>query len=527
MASSFFLNLALKYLGFLYKNAPKNSKKINSENINKAAEMLEELIVNQKGNMSATIFNTPVNKGGIILRQKNRDAVKEVLENEGYVDAVFDDKTINSFIQEAIIAGKNKEEIIDSFQRTYRADLVGAVKSNGALDKRIRSELKKINQPTLAQKRVLLQRNLIQEAADKLKKEGRTVSYPNIYLELKNSGKIGNTILTSPRAINTFFATQKRAGNPMGLTVDTNLSTAKALSERFEGKLDKRLNYQDVTQIISDFAKSNKDKLLKDEVIGLTRTRKGPFNISNFAAASKIRVDPDINTPRELIGFLQSNKGLDFLQSIPKTPKFKKLIEGKSEENITMLSEFFDFAQKKVKDSYPNLFNAPSSIQGLHSYPSRSVKNIFKYGEIPLRESDTRKYTGSIKVTDEALQDLKSLIDEKVIDVDMLPSELNQIQMMFDPKIIKGKNLDEFDKFYEELGVTTLAPKFNAKGDIISFNFIGRKNDLPLISQNQSPYESIRENMLKEAVDQNLRKFQGLKDGGFASIEEVLEYDHG
>ena len=33
--------------------------------------------------------------------------------------------------------------------------------------------------------------------------------------------------------------------------------------------------------------------------------------------------------------------------------------------------------------------------------------------------------------------------------------------------------------------------------------------------------------MLKEAVDQNLRKFQGLKDGGFASIEEVLEYDHG
>jgi len=524
MSGAFFLNLALKYLGFLYKTAPQNSKKINPESISKAADMLQELVVNQKGNMSAPIFSTPVNKGGIILRKKNRDAIKETLENEGYVDVVFDDKTINSFIQEGIIAGKNKEQIIDSFQKTYRSDLVGAVKSNKALDKRIREQLKKIDQPLLTEKRILLQRNLVQEAADKLKKEGKTVSYPNIYLELKKSDKIGNTILNSPKAINTFFQTQKRAGNPIGLTVDTNLQTAKALSERFEGKLDKRLKYQDVTQIISDFAKSNKDKLLKDEVIGLTRTPKGPFGISNFAAASKIRVDPDIDTPRELIGFLQSNKGLNFLQSIPKTPKFKKLIEGKSEENIEMLSEFFNFAQKRVKDSYPNLFNAPSSIQGLHAYPSRTVKNIFKYGEIPLREGDTRKYTGSIKVTDEALQDLKSLIDQKVIDVDMLPSELNQIQMMFDPKIMKGKKLDEFDKFYEELGVTTLAPKFNTKGDIISFNFIGRKKDLPLISQDQSPYETIRENMLKEAVDKNLRKFQGLKDGGFASIEEVLEY---
>ena len=77
--------------------------------------------------------------------------------------------------------------------------------------------------------------------------------------------------------------------------------------------------------------------------------------VMNFAATSKIRVDPDITTVDQLIKYLNSDEGMQFLKAIPLDPKFKKLLAGKSQENIDMLADFFGSAQQKVRNSYPEI----------------------------------------------------------------------------------------------------------------------------------------------------------------------------
>ena len=534
--------MAFSYLQKLYPNAGKKeiTKYFTPENIEKQAEMIKNLIIDEKGNMSAKPFaqfitdlrykgegKSVTNPG--FLRKKNIKALQETMEEFGYGDILFSKADAKPFIETQIAAGNTKyQDILTAWSKKHKVPLT-EIMARENISKYINKTLKKLNKATpseLRTQQTQLKRSAIINAANALRGEKKVVSLDTIYQKILQNDDTKN-LFKDKTAMASFSGGQTRAGNPLNLNLDTSNSVAKTLSEAYENNLHKTLTYDDTRNIISMFAKANKDKLLDVDLDTLVKSKSQEKSVANFAAVSKVRVDPDIATVSQLIDFLNSSEGLKFLKAIPQTPQFKKLLEGKSQENIDMLSDFFGLAQQKVRDSYPELLKFQkdvSVIQGAHPFPSSYIKTIFQKGVIPNTEGGA-----PIRVTDEALQDLKNIVDEKVLDVDMLPSELNHIQKLFDARILKGRGTEEFDKLYTELGVSTLAPKFNARGEVISFNPIGRTKELGVFkdTKNKIMFENIADEMEKISVDRSLDKYRRFKDGGFASIEEVLEYDNG
>ena len=537
-----FLKIAFSYLQKLYPNAGKKeiTRYFTPENIEKQAEMIKNLVIDEKGNMSAKPFvqyitdvrykgegKSVTNPG--FLRKKNIKALQETMEEFGYGDILFSKADAKPFIETQVAAGNtNYQDILDAWSKKYKVPLT-EIMARENISKYITKSLKKLNKPTATELRAQqtqLKRSAIINAAEALRGEKKVVSLDTIYQKILQNDDTKN-LFKDKTAMASFSSGQTRAGNPLNLNLDTSNSVAKTLSEAYKNNLHKTLTYDDTRNIISMFAKANKDKLLDVGLDTLVKSKSQEKSVANFAAVSKVRVDPDIATVSQLIDFLNSSEGLKFLKAIPQTAQFKKLLEGKSQENIDMLSDFFGLAQQKVRDSYPELLKFQgdvSVIQGAHPFPSSYIKTIFQRGVIPNTEGGT-----PIRVTDEALQDLKNIVDQKVLDVDMLPSELNHIQKLFDARILKGRGTEEFDKLYTELGVSTLAPKFNAKGEVISFNPIGRTKELGVFkdTKNKIMFENIADEMEKISVDRSLDKYRRFKDGGFASIEEVLEYDNG
>jgi len=534
--------LAILYLKKLYPKAGKKeiTKYFTPENIEKQAEFIKKLVIDEQGNMSAKPFQQYINdvrytKPGEsitnpdFLRLKNVNALTETMEEAGLGNILFSKRDAKPFIEAQVIAGNlDYKQILDAWNKKYNIPLTKLM-NNENISAYINVTLKRLNKPTKSQLRTdatQYKRSSIINAADELKKENKVVIFDTIYNNLLKNDDTKN-IFKDKDALASFVGGQSRNGSPLNLTLDNSRSVAKTLSEAYQDNVHKQLTYEDTRNIISIFAKANKDKLLDLGLDTLVKKKNQPRTVMNFAA-SKIRVDPDIATVDQLIKYLNSDEGMQFLKAIPLDPKFKKLLAGKSQENINMLADFFGSAQQKVRNSYPEILKGQRDInviQGAHSYPSSYIKSIFQKGKIPNTEGGT-----AIKVTDEALQDLKALVDEKVIDIDMLPSELNYIQKMFDPRIIKGKGVEEFNTLYEKLGVTTIAPKLNAKGEVISFNLIGRVKELPVFSSQRQPgvdFQNIKQQMEEIAVDRSLDKYRKYKDGGFASIEEVLEYNNG
>ena len=531
--------IALAYLKKLYPNAGKKeiTRFFTLENIEKQAELIKNLVINEKGNMSAKPFTQYISDvrykepGKSItnpnfLRLKNVNALKEAMEDFGYGDILFSKRDAKPFIESQVLAGKlDYKDILNSWDKKYKVPLT-EIMNHENIRNYINVTLKRLNKPTKSQLRTeatQLKRSTIVNAADALKKEGKFVSFDTIYNRILKNDETKN-IFQDKNALASFVGGQNRAGNPVNLTLDNSRSVAKTLSEAYENNLHKQLTYDDTRNIISMFAKANKDTLLDVGLDTLFKSKSQPKSVMNFAAVSKVRVDPDIATVDQLINYLNSDEGMKFLKAIPMDPKFKKLLQGKSQENIDMLADFFGHAQQKVRNSYPEILKFQQDInvqQGLHPFPASYIKSIFQKGYIPNQEGGA-----AIRVTDEALQDLKNIVDEKVLDVDMLPSELNHIQKQFDARILKGRGTEEFDKLYSELGVSTLAPKFNAKGEVISFNPIGRTKELGVFkdTKNKIMFENIADKMEEIAVDKSLDKYRRFKDGGFASIEEVLEY---
>ena len=535
--------LAILYLKKLYPKAGKKeiTKYFTPENIEKQAEFIKKLVIDEQGNMSAKPFQQYINdvrytKPGEsitnpdFLRLKNVNALTETMEEAGLGNILFSKRDAKPFIEAQVIAGNlDYKQILDAWNKKYNVPLTKLM-NNENISAYINVTLKRLNKPTKSQLRTdatQYKRSSIINAADELKKENKVVIFDTIYNNLLKNDDTKN-IFKDKDALASFVGGQSRNGSPLNLTLDNSRSVAKTLSEAYQDNVHKQLTYEDTRNIISIFAKANKDKLLDLGLDTLVKKKNQPRTVMNFAATSKIRVDPDIATVDQLIKYLNSDEGMQFLKAIPLDPKFKKLLAGKSQENINMLADFFGSAQQKVRNSYPEILKGQRDInviQGAHSYPSSYIKSIFQKGKIPNTEGGT-----AIKVTDEALQDLKALVDEKVIDIDMLPSELNYIQKMFDPRIIKGKGVEEFNTLYEKLGVTTIAPKLNAKGEVISFNLIGRVKELPVFSSQRQPgvdFQNIKQQMEEIAVDRSLDKYRKYKDGGFASIEEVLEYNNG
>tara|TARA_R100001369_G_scaffold15682_2_gene30513 strand:- start:5866 stop:7503 length:1638 start_codon:yes stop_codon:yes gene_type:complete len=535
--------LAILYLKKLYPKAGKKeiTKYFTPENIEKQAEFIKKLVIDEQGNMSAKPFQQYINdvrytKPGEsitnpdFLRLKNVNALTETMEEAGLGNILFSKRDAKPFIEAQVIAGNlDYKQILDAWNKKYNIPLTKLM-NNENISAYINVTLKRLNKPTKSQLRTdatQYKRSSIINAADELKKENKVVIFDTIYNNLLKNDDTKN-IFKDKDALASFVGGQSRNGSPLNLTLDNSRSVAKTLSEAYQDNVHKQLTYEDTRNIISIFAKANKDKLLDLGLDTLVKKKNQPRTVMNFAATSKIRVDPDIATVDQLIKYLNSDEGMQFLKAIPLDPKFKKLLAGKSQENINMLADFFGSAQQKVRNSYPEILKGQRDInviQGAHSYPSSYIKSIFQKGKIPNTEGGT-----AIKVTDEALQDLKALVDEKVIDIDMLPSELNYIQKMFDPRIIKGKGVEEFNTLYEKLGVTTIAPKLNAKGEVISFNLIGRVKELPVFSSQRQPgvdFQNIKQQMEEIAVDRSLDKYRKYKDGGFASIEEVLEYNNG
>ena len=536
-----FRAIALAYLQKLYPNAGKKeiTRFFTPENIEKQAELIKNLVINEKGNMSAKPFTQYISdlrytKGKSItnpdfLRLKNVNALKAAMEDYGYGDILFSKRDAKPFIESQVIAGKlDYKDILNSWDKKYKVPLTEIMNHQNIRDY-INVTLKRLNKPTKSQLRTeatQLKRSTLVNAADELKKEGKFVSFDTIYQKLLQNDDTKN-LFEDKNAVSNFSGGQNRWGNPLNLNLDNSRSVAKTLSEAYENNLHKQLTYDDTRNIISIFARANKDKLLDVGLDTLFKSKSQPKSVMNFAATSKIRVDPDIATVDQLINYLNSDAGMEFLKAIPQTPKFKKLLAGKSQENIDMLADFFGNSQQKVRNSYPEILKFQQDInvqQGLHPFPASYIKSIFQKGYIPNQEGGA-----AIRVTDEALQDLKNIVDEKVLDVDMLPSELNHIQKQFDARILKGRGTEEFDKLYSELGVSTLAPKFNAKGEVISFNPIGRTKELGVFkdTKNKIMFENIADKMEEIAVDRSLDKYRRFKDGGFASIEEVLEYNNG
>jgi len=537
-----FRAIAWAYLQKLYPNAGKKeiTRFFTPENIEKQAEMIKDLVINEKGNMSAKPFTQYISdlrytKGKSVtnpnfLRLKNVNALKGAMEDYGYGDILFSKRDAKPFIESQVIAGKlDYKDILNSWDKKYKVPLTEIMNHQNIRDY-INVTLKRLNKPTKSQLRTeatQLKRSTLVNAADELKKEGKFVSFDTIYQKLLQNDDTKN-LFEDKNALSNFSGGQNRWGNPLNLNLDNSRSVAKTLSEAYENNLHKQLTYDDTRNIISMFAKANKDKLLDVGLDTLFKSKSQPKSVMNFAATSKIRVDPDIATVDQLINYLNSDEGMKFLKAIPMDPKFKKLLQGKSQENIDMLADFFGDAQQKVRNSYPEILKFQQDInvqQGLHPFPASYIKSIFQKGYIPNKEGGA-----PIRVTDEALQDLKGLIDERVIDINMLPSELNYVQKMFDPRIIKGRGTEEFNTLYEKLGVTTIAPKLNAKGEVISFDLVGRVKELPVFSSKRQPgidFQNIKEQMEEISVDRSLDKYRRFKDGGFASIEEVLEYNHG
>ena len=537
-----FRAIALAYLQKLYPNAGKKeiTRFFTPENIEKQAELIKNLVINEKGNMSAKPFTQYISDvrykepGKSItnpnfLRLKNVNALKEAMEDYGYGDILFSKRDAKPFIESQVIAGKlDYKDILNSWDKKYKVPLTEIMNHENIRDY-INVTLKRLNKPTKSQLRTeatQLKRSTIVNAADELKKEGKFVGFDNLYNKILKDDETKN-IFKDVDALKNFWGGQNRIGNPLNFTLDNSRSVAKTLSEAYQDNLHKKLTYDDIRNIISIFARANKDTLLDVGLDTLFKSKSQPKSVMNFAAVSKVRVDPDIATVDQLINYLNSDEGMKFLKAIPMDPNFKKLLQGKSQENIDMLADFFGNSQQKVRDSYPEILKFQQDInvqQGLHPFPASYIKSIFQKGYIPNQEGGT-----AIRVTDEALQDLKNIVDEKVLDVDMLPSELNHIQKQFDARILKGRGTEEFDKLYTELGVSTLAPKFNAKGEVISFNPIGRTKELGVFkdTKNKIMFENIADKMEEIAVDKSLDKYRRFKDGGFASIEEVLEYNNG
>ena len=535
--------IAFEYIKKVYPKAGKKeiTKYFTRENIEKQAEVIKKLVIDEQGNMSAKPFQQYISdvrytKPGEsitnpdFLRLKNVNALTETMEEAGLGNTIFSKRDAKPFIEAQVIAGNlDYKQILDAWNKKYNVPLTKLM-NNENISAYINVTLKRLNKPTKSQLRTdatQYKRSSIINAADELKKENKFVSFDTIYNNLLKNDDTKN-LFKDKDALASFYGGQSRLGKPLNLTLDNSRSVAKTLSEAYQDNVHKQLTYNDTRDIISIFAKANKDKLLDLGLDTLVKQKNQPGMVMNFAATSKIRVDPDITTVDQLIKYLNSDEGMQFLKAIPLDPKFKKLLAGKSQENIDMLADFFGSAQQKVRNSYPEILKGQQDInviQGAHSYPSSYIKSIFQKGKIPNTEGGL-----PIKVTDEALQDLKALVDEKVIDIDMLPSELNHIQKMFDPRIIKGKGVEEFNTLYEKLGVTTIAPKLNAKGEVISFNLIGRGKELPVFSSQRQPgvdFQNIKQQMEEIAVDRSLDKYRKYKDGGFASIEEVLEYNNG
>ena len=537
-----FEGMAEDYIKKLYANSQKDFKKFNTpENIKKQAAMIKQLLINEQGNMSAKPFTQYITdlryagKGESVtnpgfLRKKNTNALKEVMEEYGYGNMLFSKADAQPFIEAQVIAGNtNYQDILEAWSKKYNVPLTDIMAKEN-IYKYVSQSLKKLNKPTASQLKTeatQFKRSSITNAVEALQKENKNVSLNTMYLKLLEGDETKN-LFKDFNSMNNFLSGQTRGGNPLNLNLDSSRVVAKTLTEAYQNNLNKKLTYDDTRNIISVFAKANADKLLDLGLDSFVRARNQPGMVMNFAATSKIRVDPNIDTVDQLINFLNSPAGMEFLKAIPQTPKFKKLLQGKSQENIDMLASFFGDAQQKVRDSYPEILKKQKDvniIQGAHPYPSSYVKTIFQKGLIPNQEGGS-----PIKVTDEALQDLKNLVDQRVIDVNMLPSELNYIQTMFDPRIIKGRATDEFNTLYEKLGVTTIAPKFNKKGEVISFNLIGRVKDLPVFSSQRQPgidFQNIKQQMEQISVDRSLDKYRKYKDGGLVSFEEVLEYDNG
>ena len=533
---------AISYLKKLYPKAGKKeiTRYFTPENVEKQAEIIKKLVINEQGNMSAKPFQQYIKdvrytKPGEsitnpdFLRLKNVNALTEALEEHGYKNIVFSKRDAKPFIEAQVIAGNlDYKQILDAWNKKYNVPLTKLMNNENIADY-IRLTLKRLNMPTKSQlrrRRTQYKRSSIINAADELKKENKVVIFDTIYNNLLKKDDTKNLFKDS-RAVASFYGDQSRLGKPLNLTLDNSRSVAKTLSEAYQDNVHKQLTYSDTRDIISMFARANKDKLLDLGLDTLVKQKNQPGMVMNFAATSKIRVDPDIATVDQLIKYLNSDEGMQFLKAIPLDSKFKKLLAGKSQENIDMLADFFGDAQRKVRNSYPEILKFQRDInvqQGLHPFPASYIKAIFQKGYIPNQEGGA-----AIRVTDEALQDLKNIVDEKVLDVDMLPSELNHIQKQFDARILKGRGTEEFDKLYSELGVSTLAPKFNAKGEVISFNPIGRTKELGVFkdTKNKIMFENIADKMEEIAVDRSLDKYRKYKDGGFASIEEVLEYNDG
>ena len=537
-----FGRLAISYLKKLYPNAGKKeiTKYFTRENIEKQAEVIKKLVIDEQGNMSAKPFQQYISdvrytKPGEsitnpdFLRLKNVNALTEALEEHGYENILFSKRDAKPFIEAQVIAGNlDYKQILDAWNKKYNVPLTKLM-NNENISAYINVTLKRLNKPTKSQLRTdatQYKRSSLINAADELKKENKVVIFDTVYDNLLKKDDTKN-LFKDKDALASFYGGQSRLGKPLNLTLDNSRSVAKTLSEAYQDNVHKQLTYNDTRDIISIFARANKDKLLDLGLDTLVKQKNQPGMVMNFAATSKIRVDPDIATVDQLIKYLNSDEGMKFLKAIPLDPKFKKLLAGKSQENIDMLADFFGSAQQKVRNSYPEILKGQQDInviQGAHSYPSSYIKSIFQKGYIPNQEGGA-----AIRVTDEALQDLKNIVDEKVLDVDMLPSELNHIQKQFDARILKGRGTEEFDKLYSELGVSTLAPKFNAKGEVISFNPIGRTKELGVFkdTKNKIMFENIADKMEEIAVDKSLDKYRRFKDGGFASIEEVLEYNNG
>ena len=537
-----FGRLAISYLKKLYPNAGKKeiTKYFTRENIEKQAEVIKKLVIDEQGNMSAKPFQQYISdvrytKPGEsitnpdFLRLKNVNALTEALEEHGYENILFSKRDAKPFIEAQVIAGNlDYKQILDAWNKKYNVPLTKLM-NNENISAYINVTLKRLNKPTKSQLRTdatQYKRSSLINAADELKKENKVVIFDTVYDNLLKKDDTKN-LFKDKDALASFYGGQSRLGKPLNLTLDNSRSVAKTLSEAYQDNVHKQLTYNDTRDIISMFARANKDKLLDLGLDTLVKKKNQPGMVMNFAATSQIRVDPDIATVDQLIKYLNSDEGMKFLKAIPLDPKFKKLLAGKSQENIDMLADFFGSAQQKVRNSYPEILKGQQDInviQGAHSYPSSYIKSIFQKGYIPNQEGGA-----AIRVTDEALQDLKNIVDEKVLDVDMLPSELNHIQKQFDARILKGRGTEEFDKLYSELGVSTLAPKFNAKGEVISFNPIGRTKELGVFkdTKNKIMFENIADKMEEIAVDKSLDKYRRFKDGGFASIEEVLEYNNG
>jgi len=271
-----FQAIARAYLQKLYPNAGKKeiTRFFTPENIEKQAEMIKDLVINEKGNMSAKPFTQYISdlrytKGKSVtnpnfLRLKNVNALKGAMEDYGYGDILFSKRDAKPFIESQVIAGKlDYKDILNSWDKKYKVPLTEIMNHQNIRDY-INVTLKRLNKPTKSQLRTeatQLKRSTLVNAANELKKEGKFVSFDTIYQKLLQNDDTKN-LFEDKNALSNFSGGQNRWGNPLNLNLDNSRSVAKTLSEAYENNLHKQLTYDDTRNIISIFARANKDKLL-------------------------------------------------------------------------------------------------------------------------------------------------------------------------------------------------------------------------------------------------------------------------